>query len=158
MITIRTTIGVPTSKDWPLFQMNVNNAFLQGYLVEDTYMEMPQGFQQKVEYKVCSSNADLIQEVKNSLHGNFKMKDLGELSASSETIYAKAKTHLNTAMRIVKYIKGSLGLGVFLKRGETYTLIAYCDSDWVVCPNTRRSITSYVVKMGDPLLSWKSKK
>ncbi|XP_070014794.1 secreted RxLR effector protein 161-like [Nicotiana sylvestris] len=68
------------------------------------------------------------------------------------------QSHLNAAMRIIRYIKGSQGLGIFLKKGETHTLTAYYDSDWAACPNTRRSITGYVVKLGNSLLSWKSKK
>lgn len=67
-------------------------------------------------------------------------------------------SHWEAALRIVKYIKRSPGLGIFLKRGSITELHAYCDSDWASCPNTRRSVTGYVVKLGDSLISWKSKK
>nr|XP_016497999.1 PREDICTED: uncharacterized mitochondrial protein AtMg00810-like [Nicotiana tabacum] len=68
------------------------------------------------------------------------------------------ESHMEVALRVVKYIKGSPRLGILLKSGNTNSLTPYCDSDWVACPNTRRSVTSYVVKLGDSLLSWKSKK
>ncbi|XP_019251080.1 PREDICTED: uncharacterized protein LOC109229998 [Nicotiana attenuata] len=51
------------------------------------------------------------------------------------------KSHLDAVLRVVRYIKGSPGLGVFLKRGIISHLTAYCDFDWAACPNTRRSIT-----------------
>lgn len=41
---------------------------------------------------------------------------------------------------------------------QTTQLIAYCDSDWGPCLETRKSVTGYLVKFGEGLVSWKSKK
>jgi len=38
------------------------------------------------------------------------------------------------------------------------TLAAYCDSDWVTCPHSRRLVSGYVVFFGNSLILWKSKK
>nr|XP_016453135.1 PREDICTED: uncharacterized mitochondrial protein AtMg00810-like [Nicotiana tabacum] len=65
---------------------------------------------------------------------------------------------MDAALRVVRYIKGSPGLGIFLKMSPISHLTAYCNSDWAACPNTRKSITGYVIKLGESLLSWKSKK
>ncbi|XP_016574314.1 uncharacterized mitochondrial protein AtMg00810-like [Capsicum annuum] len=63
-------------------------------------------------------------------------------------------SHWEAALRIVRYIKNSTGLGVLLKRGTgPTTLTGYCDSDWASYPNTRRSVTGYMVKLGDSLIS-----
>ena len=35
---------------------------------------------------------------------------------------------------------------------------AYCDSDWVACPDSRISVTGYIVLLRDSPVSWKSKK
>ncbi|KAF3623641.1 Mavicyanin [Capsicum annuum] len=68
-------------------------------------------------------------------------------------------SHREAASRIVRYIKNSPGFGVLLKRGTgPTTLTGYCDFDWASCSNTRRSVTGYIVKLGDSLISWKSKK
>lgn len=34
----------------------------------------------------------------------------------------------------------------------------YVDAGWVACSNARRSITGYIVKLGNTLIIWKSKK
>lgn len=38
------------------------------------------------------------------------------------------------------------------------TLNVYCDANGASCPNSRRSVTGYLVKFDGSLISWKSKK
>lgn len=43
MATVRIVIALAASENWPLFQMDVYNSFLQGDLLEDVFMEIPKG-------------------------------------------------------------------------------------------------------------------
>ena len=44
-----------------------------------------------------------------------------------------------------------------MSTNKNCSITAYCDSDWAVCPDTK-SVSGYVVLMGDNSNSWKSKK
>ncbi|XP_019260301.1 PREDICTED: uncharacterized protein LOC109238323 [Nicotiana attenuata] len=67
-------------------------------------------------------------------------------------------SHMEAALRIVRYLKASPGLGLLMPATETKQLQAFYDSDWGSCLQTRRSVTGYLVKFGEALVSWKSKK
>lgn len=67
-----------------------------------------------------------------------------ELSYSIHTLSQFMKTpredHWKAAIRLVQFLKGTLGQGIFLSSSPDMTLSIYCDSGWSSCPLTRRSL------------------
>jgi hypothetical protein len=47
---VRVLISLMTNLDWPLYQLDVKNAFLHGDLLEEVYMEQPPRFVAKGQY------------------------------------------------------------------------------------------------------------
>ena len=82
--------------------------------------------------------------------------------------------HYKAVQRVLQYIKGTLGQGLFYPANTDMDLKAYAeavfpssmdvqlkffsDADWGTCSDTRRSISGLCVFLGDSLISWKSKK
>ncbi|KAE8721524.1 hypothetical protein F3Y22_tig00015825pilonHSYRG00003 [Hibiscus syriacus] len=313
LVIVRLLLAIASVFDWPLFQLDVYNAFLQGDLFDEVYMELPPGFcsqgenmvcrlqkslyglkqasrqwnlklteallgagyeQSKFDYSLFTMRKDkkivvlliyiddllitgnddcLINDLKSFLNKKFKMKDLGELkyflglevmrskegilvnqrkyalelleesgmsgskpartpleqnvklttaeydelcmkgsNENDELLVDKSvfqrligrliylthtrpditfvvhylsqfmqqpkESHLRSVLRIVRYIKKSPGQGILMDSNSSCELNAYCDLDWVACPISRSSISGFCIKLGNSLVSWKSKK
>ncbi|KAI9176776.1 hypothetical protein LWI28_007083 [Acer negundo] len=76
----------------------------------------------------------------------------------SRFMHQPRKLHMEAALRVVRYLKGAPGQGLFFSSNSDFRLRAYCDSDWAGCPLTRRSTTDYCVFLGPSLISWRSKR
>ena len=66
--------------------------------------------------------------------------------------------HLDALKCILRYIRGTLHLGLVLRPFRQDDLVVYSDSDWAGCPDTRKSTSGYAVFLGDNLISWSSKR
>ncbi|GKB22595.1 ribonuclease H-like domain-containing protein [Tanacetum coccineum] len=66
--------------------------------------------------------------------------------------------HLAALKRILRYVQGTLDLGLHLYVSSTTSLVGYTNADWASCPSTRRFTSGYCVFLGDNLLSWSVKR
>ncbi|XP_016185969.1 uncharacterized protein LOC107627658 [Arachis ipaensis] len=66
--------------------------------------------------------------------------------------------HLQTAKRILRYIKGTLNDGIYYQNTNEINLVGYTNSDWAEDIETRKSISGFVFHLGSIVISWSSKK
>ncbi|KAL2243673.1 UNVERIFIED_CONTAM: Retrovirus-related Pol polyprotein from transposon RE2 [Sesamum indicum] len=299
-VTVRLFLALAATKGWVLQQLDVNNAFLHGYLDEDIYVLPPAGYNvdlglvcklerslyglkqashqwnveltlklQQFGFTQCAHDhylfllhterglislfvyvddillagncVDELQRVKSYLHNLSTIKDMGdahyflglEIARNSDGIYLsqtkyvldiitdtsllEAKSvatpfpaglklasdtgallqtpdsyrrlvgrllylsftrpnishsvqqlsqylnhpcdaHWNTALHVVRYLKGCPSLGFLLPVVNYLDLQGYCDVDWASCSDSRRSLTGFCIFLGGALISWKTKK
>ncbi|TYK10332.1 Retrovirus-related Pol polyprotein from transposon TNT 1-94 [Cucumis melo var. makuwa] len=253
MTSVRCLLGVAAAKQWPLLQMDVKNAFLNGTPSEEVYMKPPPGTSSPphkgivllllyVDDMIITGNdPQAISDLQHYLGQHFEMEDLGSLNyflglevsrrsdgyllsqakyasdllarsgitdsntAStpldpnvhltpydgvplenvslyrqlvgsliyltvthpdiayvvhivSQFMAAPRTIHFTVVLRILRYVKGTLGHGLQFSSQSSLVLSGYFDADWAGDPTDRRSTTGYCFYLGDSLISWRSKK
>uniref|UniRef100_A0A2N9GCA0 CCHC-type domain-containing protein n=1 Tax=Fagus sylvatica TaxID=28930 RepID=A0A2N9GCA0_FAGSY len=91
--SVRSLLAIAAVHQWPLFQMDVKNAFLNGDLTEEVYMQAPPALFIRRSDKgmillllyvddmiITGDDHSGISDFKLFLHQQFEMKDLGHLS------------------------------------------------------------------------------
>lgn len=76
----------------------------------------------------------------------------------SQYMHSPTETHWTALKRILRYLKGTIHHGLYLKKNSSLALNAFSDSDWGGERDTGRSTTGYIVYLGSNPISWKSSK
>ena len=68
------------------------------------------------------------------------------------------ETHWQAAKRILRYVNGTKGYGIFYSSSENFKLTSYTDSDWDGSVDDRKSTSGYVFHLRLGAISWAFKK
>ena len=68
------------------------------------------------------------------------------------------EVHWESAMRVLGYMKGTTGVGLLFKAGESTDLWGYSDASHATCPNAGKGRTRYVFISARVAVSWRSKR
>lgn len=76
----------------------------------------------------------------------------------SQFMHAPTTDHWNAVKRTLRYLAGTHGSGIFLRRGNSTALHAFSDADWAGEADDYISTNGYIVYIGHQPVSWCSKK
>lgn len=131
--TIRLIIAAAAHKKWKIFQMDVNSAFLNGYLDADVYVEQPFGY-------VVKGEEDKVLKLKKALYG---------LKQAPRTWY----THIDAYFQKNGFSKCPQEHGLYAKKnenGDTMFVCLYVD-DLIFTGNDEEMIEEFKKKMAKDL-------
>lgn len=55
------------------------------------------------------------------------------------------KSHMEVVLRIIKYIKLQLDLGILMSSNQVQDVTAFCNVDWAACSHTIRSVIDFLI-------------
>lgn len=73
-------------------------------------------------------------------------------------LHAPTTTHLSAVKRILRYIRGTQQLGLWIRKTKSMMISAFSNADWAGCVDDRRSTGGFAVFLGENLISWTAKK
>ncbi|GKB92962.1 ribonuclease H-like domain-containing protein [Tanacetum coccineum] len=163
--TIRTVSSLEVSRKWPIHQLDVKNAFLNGFSVSYLLIYVD-------DIILTASSSALLQQIIDSLHKEFDVTDLGTLNyflgifadrTSTSLFLSQRKYALQLLERAhmdptlyrslaggLQYLtftrpdfsyavqQGTVDFGLQLYLSTTTSLVGYTDADWAGFPSTRR--------------------
>ncbi|XP_052877419.1 uncharacterized mitochondrial protein AtMg00810-like [Gossypium arboreum] len=126
-----------------------------------------QAFALKILDKFCMSNCKLVntpiaQGEKLTSFGNQERVDEKEYRSLVGCLLYLTATRPDlmhaAAKRVLRYVKGTLKLGVMFKKENELKLMGYSDSDWAGSADDMRSTSGYFFTLGSGAFCWSSKK
>ncbi|CAA7042096.1 unnamed protein product [Microthlaspi erraticum] len=126
--TIRIVLSTAVSRNWPLQQFDVNNAFLQGRLEDEVYMKQPTGFRDK-------DNPDAVCKLNKAIYG---------LKQAPRAWYNELRTFLLQAGFTNSVADASLF--IYNKNGILLYMLVYVD-DIIITGNSPPHISRFIASL-----------
>ena len=76
----------------------------------------------------------------------------------SQFMHSPRNSHFQAANRVLKYLKGTAGLGIMYRKTGKNDLVVYTDFDFARSCVDYRSTSGYCTFLGGNLVTWRSKK
>lgn len=70
-----------------------------------------------------------------------------------QQMHAPSQSDYTLLKLILRYVKGTLQLGITIRANSDSTLLCYSDSDWAGCRETRRSTGGFCTLLGSNIIS-----
>lgn len=127
--TIRIVLSLAVSRGWSLRQLDVQNAFLHGYLEEEVYMKQPPGYEDKTKFNyVCKLDKALygLKQAPRAWYSRLSIK-LQSLGFNP----SKADTSL-----------------FYFNKGDVIIFVLIYVDDIIVASSTHDAVTSLLRQLG----------
>ncbi|GJT94301.1 ribonuclease H-like domain-containing protein [Tanacetum coccineum] len=143
---VRIFVAYAAHKSFPIYQMDVKTAFLNGPLKEEVYVAQPDRF-------VDPDHPDKVYRLRKALYG---LKQASRAWTSDPPIPTRpdivqavcycaryqarpTEKHLKEVKRIFRYLRGTIHMGLWYPKGSGFELTAFSDADHAGCVDTRKS-------------------
>lgn len=73
-------------------------------------------------------------------------------------LHSRTTIHWEAVKRILRYVQGTIGLGLRFRISNSMLVSAFSDADWASCPDDRRSTGGFAIFLGCNLVSWSARK
>ncbi|KAE8673799.1 hypothetical protein F3Y22_tig00111772pilonHSYRG00172 [Hibiscus syriacus] len=126
--TFNTVLAIAVSNGWEPRHIDINNAFLNGDLSEDVYMQQPPGFEQVDEHGKA-----LVCKLQKALY-----------AGCATPMVVSSKLSHEEVKRIFRYLSSTLNFGLLFSPVVTgLNIVAFADAYWGASIDDRHSITRY---------------
>ncbi|GJS33311.1 retrovirus-related pol polyprotein from transposon TNT 1-94 [Tanacetum coccineum] len=164
---VRIFVAHAAHKSFPIYQMDVKTAFLNGPLKEGVYVAQPEGFVDPDHPEKMSTfcgkllyGLKQVQELWASCIESsgprllFKQYDYVHVSS----LLRQTQSTFKVVKRIFKYLKGTINMGLWYSKDSGFELTAFLDADHAGCIDTRKSTSRGIQFLSDKLVSMKNEK